>query len=96
MVWIQLVDWAVSIFLPFLNILCSKKHQNMIIESSKYGNGMVVLLFDGDTPSNKEIKDYAQKYHGVNSLNCKIEIETPSDSKRLKNSGTIRITNDKK
>lgn len=62
----------------------------MILESSRdVSTGLILLIFEGDTPTQQQIDDYTYAHHGVTG---KADIEPTSECKGLKNPGTIRVT----
>lgn len=61
-----------------------------IYESSKdYATGEVLMLWDGDRPSNEEFIEYAKENHGVAG---KLVIEDPTTFKGFQNPGTATVT----
>ena len=62
----------------------------MIYESSKdYGTGIILLLFEGEEPTLKEIDAYTQQNYGMTGW---ASIELPSEFKGMKNPGTITVS----
>ena len=61
-----------------------------IYESSKdYGTGQVLILWDGDKPSNEEFMDHAQELYGVTG---RLEVEAPTKFRGMMNHGTATVT----
>ena len=60
----------------------------MIIDSSKdYFTGIVLLNFEGDTPSTKEINEWCSRHYGFIPSN--IDIDEPNDFMGYINPGII-------
>ncbi len=60
-----------------------------ICESSKdYGTGGVLMLWDGERPSNVEFLEYAKKNYGVTG---KLSVTSPSEFRGLKNLGSAEV-----
>lgn len=63
----------------------------MIYESSKdYGTGTILLLFDGDSPSQTEIDEYLTRNYGIGVTGA-VDVEPPSVFRGFKNLGTVTI-----
>jgi hypothetical protein len=61
-----------------------------IYESSKdYGTGSVLMLWDGDRPSNEEFIEYALENYGVTGS---LKIEDPETFKGYQSAGTATVT----
>lgn len=61
-----------------------------IYDSSKdNGTGIVLMLWDGDRPSNEEFLDYAMENYGVTGS---LVIEDPETFKGYQNAGTATVT----
>jgi len=61
-----------------------------IYESSKdYGTGQVLILWDGDKPSNEEFMKYARTEYGVTGA---LEVEEPTSFRGMTNPGTATVT----
>lgn len=62
----------------------------MIIDSSKdYSTGIVLLTFDGETPTKAEIDEYTYAYFGMTG---EVSIEPPSEWSGFQNPGVIYVT----
>ena len=60
-----------------------------IYESSKdYGTGQVLILWDGDKPSNDEFLEYAMDEYGVAGT---LEVEEPTEFRGMTNLGTAIV-----
>lgn len=63
----------------------------MIYDSSKdYIGGFILMLFDGETPSDNEIREYVKKNYG-DDIDEIGEIDPVSEFHGLKNAGTIHV-----
>ncbi|MCL4722891.1 MAG: hypothetical protein KJZ90_01250 [Rhodocyclaceae bacterium] len=61
-----------------------------IYESSKdYGTGVVLILWDGDKPSDEEFLKYARDKYGVDGALC---VEPPTEFHGMTNPGTATVT----
>lgn len=61
-----------------------------IYESSKdYGTGQVLMLWDGDKPSNEEFLEYSKIWYGVTGT---LEVEEPTVFQGMVNTGTAVVT----
>lgn len=61
-----------------------------IYESSKdYGTGQVLILWDGDKPSNEEFLEHAINEYGVTGA---LVVEEPTLFRGMENPGTATIT----
>lgn len=63
----------------------------MIYESSKdHGTGAILMLFDGEPPSQTEIDEYLTENYGI-GVTGTVEVEPPSVFRGMHNPGTIAI-----
>jgi len=61
-----------------------------IYESSKdYGTGVVLILWDGDRPSDDEFLEYAMASYGTTGT---LEVYEPTDFRGMTNPGTATVT----
>lgn len=61
-----------------------------IYESSKdYGTGVVLILWDGDKPSDEEFLDHARAEYGTDGT---LEIDYPTEFRGMTNPGTATVT----
>ena len=61
-----------------------------IYDSAKdYGTGHVLILWDGDKPSDEEFMDYAKRMYGTTG---KLEVEDPQVFRGMENPGTATVT----
>jgi len=63
----------------------------MITDSSKnYLDNTLLLVFDGETVSEQEVRDYCQRYYGAEPV--EIDIKPPSEGfGGYPNPGTVRV-----
>lgn len=61
-----------------------------IYESSRdYFTGAVVMMWDGERPTDEQFRFYAEQMYGVTG---ELEIHVPSEHKGLRNPGTAVVT----
>lgn len=63
----------------------------MIFESQKdYVGGFILMLFDGEMPSDNEIREYVKKHYGddIDEIEA---IDPVSQFYGLKNAGTVHV-----
>ncbi len=65
----------------------------MITESSRdFNNRTVLILFEGETPSVEQIKEYVRQQYNTEPCYCRVNgIEQPSEFFGLKNPGTVSV-----
>ena len=61
-----------------------------IYDSSKdYGAGYVLILWDGDKPSDAEFLEHASTLYGVTG---RLDVEEPTEVRGMHNPGTAMVT----
>lgn len=61
-----------------------------IYDSAKdYGTRQVLILWDGDKPSDDEFLEHAKELYGVTGC---LEVEEPTEFRGMKNPGTATVT----
>lgn len=54
-----------------------------------YGTRQVLILWDGDKPSDDEFLEHAKELYGVTGC---LEVEEPTEFRGMKNPGTATVT----
>jgi hypothetical protein len=61
-----------------------------IYDSSRdYGTGQVLILWDGDKPSDEAFLEHARELYGVVG---RLEVEEPTEVRGMQNPGTATVT----
>jgi len=63
-----------------------------IYESHReYGTGLLLILWDGDKPSDEEFLDHAREQYGMDGT-LTLEIDYPTEFRGMSNPGTATVT----